>query len=134
MSLFPLPCWIYSHHSEAEPLHTYLCNAQQASSTLECANSLAACDICPRCRKDQYIGESACSGCCAEENEVWGDALTGSSSYNSIMLWEIRYEDSKENEARLMSVLFTNRAPGYLHGQREVEVAGGLKLLAATAR
>jgi len=74
-------------------------NSQKSSSTFKCTDGLAAGHICTRSRQDKYVRESASSGCCAEEDEVWGDAFGSASSNDSVMLREVGDENSKEDQA-----------------------------------
>jgi len=87
------------HHGEAEPLDTKLGDTQEPSSALEAAHDLTARHICARSWEDQYVGERACSGSRAEEDEVWRDALGSSACDDPIVLREVGYEDSEEEEA-----------------------------------
>lgn len=88
-----------SHHTEAEPLHTDLRDSQESSSTFKCTNGLAAGHICTRSRQDKYVRERTCSGCSAEEDEVWRDAFGGAARNDSVMLREVGDKDSEQNQA-----------------------------------
>ena len=88
------------HDGKAAPLYTNLRDPQKTRSTLKRANGFAALHICSRCRKNKYVGESACSRGRAQKDEVWGDAFGGSASDDSIMLWEIGHENTEKDEAK----------------------------------
>lgn len=87
-----------SHDGEANPLDSYLRDAQEAGGALEGTNLLAARDVATRLRQGQDVAELGVGASDAEENEVGRDALGGASGNDAIMLQKVGKQDAYDDE------------------------------------
>jgi len=84
--------------------------AQKSSSTLKCTHSFATLYIRPRRGENEYIGEGACAGGGAEEDEIWRNSFGCSAGDDSVVLGQVRDENAEDDKAVPKSVVAWRRS------------------------
>lgn len=91
--------WRDSHECEADPLDAQLRYPEQAGDTVEGLDLGTAGNILARLREKKDVGESRCSRCRTEQDEIWRNSLRGSARNDSEMLREVADEHAHDDEA-----------------------------------
>jgi len=92
------------HKGKTDPLHSELSDSQQTGNAVECLKLLAAGDILARLRQKKNICKSRRGRCCAQQDEIGGDALGGASLDDADVLREVADEHSYDDKAASVSL------------------------------
>lgn len=87
------------HEEEAAPLRANLGDAEQPGRARERRIDLAARDIRAARGQHEDVGDGACSGRGAQEDEVRRQALGGATRNDAVVLGNVGDEDADEDQA-----------------------------------
>ncbi len=87
------------HHSKTRPLDSNLRHAKGACKTSKCTDFSATCEVRATSGQGEDVGKREGAGGCSKEDKVGRNACGRPTRDDAVVLWKIRYEDTKEDEA-----------------------------------